>query len=179
MSTGRKRPREDEALFVVESVCGEARAGRMLGMETPALLSQTFMGSPPFLTEEMIKQMPALHGMALSFCDMRGISQEAASSPSLRKYLNSNAQALFLTTRDPIAFPPPMNTKQFFSMETTSGERIKVEPVGFIETVSAIRPDLFTALCDEVCPSTLSLVIFRLIQSASHACYLVTNGIEL
>jgi hypothetical protein len=147
---GKKRVREDESTFSIESVCGEARTGRMMGLETPALLSQTFMGSPPFLNEEMIKEMPSLKGLALSYCDMRGISEQAAASESLRKYLNSNAQLLFLTTRDPVAFPVPMNTKEFFSMETTSGERIKIDPVAYIESVSAIRPDFFVALCDEV-----------------------------
>ena len=101
-----KRKNEGKSpLFAIESVCGKARAGRLFGMETPALLSQTSLGSPPFLTEDLVAELPSLKAFALSFCDMHSIRNEAAACESLRKYLNSTAQLLFLTTRDPIAFP--------------------------------------------------------------------------
>ena len=67
--------------FVVKGKCPEgsgARRGLLAGcVHTPALLTQTHAGAPPFLLPDAVHELPGLDGFCVSFSDMYPYAAES------------------------------------------------------------------------------------------------------
>ena len=64
--------------FEVRSSAGSARCGILArNIRTPALISQTHLGAPPFLLPADVDRMPELDALSATFSDVHALQLEA------------------------------------------------------------------------------------------------------
>ncbi|KAM5574397.1 hypothetical protein ABKV19_013720 [Rosa sericea] len=140
---------------------GRARAGVLqLGscpnpIETPALLLSTRKGLPLFIPPDLLPSLPSLDSHLLHLSSLHfleGISPQTISKiGGLHKMLGLPYHGFVAIPRDSIQCLPECNStnKLGASFETPCGRSL-VKPVEYVELISSLKPNIWTALADEV-----------------------------
>ncbi|KAK0576025.1 hypothetical protein LWI29_010809 [Acer saccharum] len=148
--------------FVVKAVTGgRARAGMLhLGpnpFETPDLLLSTRKGLPIFISLDLLPCLPRSDSRLLQFSPLHFLDGPCPNSKNDIKYwglhqmLGLHEYGFVAVARDSVRSLPKFDGTNKFgaSFETPCGRRL-VKPVGYMEMISSMRPNLWTTLADKV-----------------------------
>ena len=136
--------------FEVHSSAGSARCGILAGsIRTPALISQTHIGAPPFLLPADVDRMPELDALGVTFSDVYALQREAQKCDGGLRELAVQRLPLFLTGRDPAVNLVGRSTAKGVAIESARGRQI-VSADAYAEAVISLRPEFCAAPADEL-----------------------------
>ncbi|KMZ64795.1 putative Queuine tRNA-ribosyltransferase [Zostera marina] len=149
---------------VVKAACGNGRAriGHIYPViggvptETPALILTTRKGLPTFISPDLLSTLPSpdsclLHVSPMHFLEIPSTTTVARIG-GVRRMVGLQGNYLFFASpRDSIECLPSSESSNKFgpSFETPCGRHL-VKPAKYVEMVSALNPDVWVSLADEV-----------------------------
>ncbi|XAR57530.1 tRNA-guanine(34) transglycosylase, partial [Bertholletia excelsa] len=164
----RERGSGREMKFAVKALSGNgrARAGVLrlgfsfpsqaeLEIDTPALLLSTRKGLPLFISQDLLSSLPSPESHLLQFSPLHfleGPSWKTISNiGGLHQMLGLQEYGFVAVPRDSIVCLPECDStnKIGASFETPCGRSL-IKPLEYIEMISAMKPNLWAALADEV-----------------------------
>ena len=136
--------------FEVHSSAGSARCG-ILGrtIRTPALISQTHVGAPPFLLPTDVDRMPELDALSATFSDVHALQREAQKCGGGLRELVVQKLPLFLTGRDPAINLVGRSTAKGVAIEGARGRQI-VSADAYADAILSLKPEFCAAPADEL-----------------------------
>eukprot|EP00936_MAST-01D_sp_MAST-1D-sp1_P001273 g1273.t1 len=136
--------------FEVRSSAGSARCGILArNIRTPALISQTHLGAPPFLLPADVDRMPELDALSATFSDVHALQLEAQKCEGGLRELAVQKLPLLLIGRDPAMNLVGRSTAKGVAIESARGRQI-VSADAYADAVLSLRPELCAAPADEV-----------------------------
>ena len=151
--------------FEIQRTCAEgsgARRGLLAGrVHTPALLSQTHAGAPPFLLPAGVAALPGLDGLCVSFSDMYPYAKAIAAcngeeekkggggGGGLASFTAQADHALFVSCRDPGYVPVKANEVGGICVDGARGRKV-VPAAEYARVLAAMRPAFAMAPADEL-----------------------------
>jgi queuine tRNA-ribosyltransferase subunit QTRTD1 len=101
---------------------------------------------------DLVEQLD-IGALELNFQDFYGMRESIQQQGgNLKDTIKSADHLLYLSTRDPLAFPTVANTNEFTSISTPNGQ-LQVTPEVFMSTVNVLKPDLCACMADEILPT--------------------------
>ncbi|CAL0314715.1 unnamed protein product [Lupinus luteus] len=125
----------------------------IININTPNLIISTCKGLPHFISPDLLSSIPSsiLQVSPLHFT-AEGVSTNTVSKlGGLHQMLGLNKYCIVAVPRDSVQCIPQFKgaTKFGPSFDTPSG-RLLVKPKDYVETISCMKPNIWSALADEV-----------------------------